>query len=84
MRRIFIGSSKEGLRQAEQVAALLTEVNDVQPLLWTQAFRVGEVTSNAIDEVAEKVAGAVFLATPDGHPRNRDTSRAQKSAFCFK
>ena len=44
MKEIFIGSSKEGLEQATQVTAILSEVKDVKPQLWTECFKLGEVT----------------------------------------
>jgi hypothetical protein len=65
MKEIFIGSSKEGLEQATQVVAALSEIKDVKPLLWTECFKVGDITFMGIENVARRVAGAVFLATPD-------------------
>jgi hypothetical protein len=65
MKEIFIGSSKEGLEQATQVAAVLSEAGDVKPLLWTEYFKPGEITFLGIENIASRVAGAVFLATPD-------------------
>src|SRR5262249_42198824 len=65
MKEIFIGSSKEGLEQATQVAAVISEAPDVKPLLWTEYFKPGEITFLGIENIASRVAGAVFLATPD-------------------
>jgi Predicted nucleotide-binding protein containing TIR-like domain len=65
MKEIFVGSSKEGLEQALQVAAVLAEAKDVKPLLWTDYFKVGDITFMGIENIASRVAGAVFLATPD-------------------
>jgi Predicted nucleotide-binding protein containing TIR-like domain len=65
LKEIFIGSSKEGLEQAMQVAAVLSEAKDVKPLLWTECFKLGDITFMGIESVARRVAGAVFLATPD-------------------
>jgi hypothetical protein len=65
LKEIFIGSSKEALPQATQLAAVLSEVNDVKPLLWTECFKLGDITFLGIENVARRVAGAVFLATPD-------------------
>jgi hypothetical protein len=65
MKEIFIGSSKEGLEQATQVAAVLSEAQDVKPLLWTEYFKPGEITFLGIESIASRVSGAVFLATPD-------------------
>ena len=65
MKEIFIGSSKEALEQANQVAAVLSEAKDVKPLLWTECFKLGDITFLGIENIARRVAGAVFLATPD-------------------
>jgi hypothetical protein len=65
MKEIFIGSSKEGLEQAKQVADLLSEVPDIKPMLWTECFKLGDITFMGIENIARRVAGAVFLATPD-------------------
>jgi hypothetical protein len=65
VKEIFIGSSKEALEQATQVAAVLSEVEAVKPLLWTECFKLGDITFLGIENIARRVAGAVFLATPD-------------------
>jgi predicted nucleotide-binding protein len=65
LKEIFIGSSKEGLEQATQVVDVLSEVTDVKPLLWTECFKLGDITFLSIESLARRVAGAVFLATPD-------------------
>jgi hypothetical protein len=65
MKEIFIGSSKEGLEGAMQLAAALSEVKDVKPMLWTEVFKLGDITFMGIEDIASRVAGAVFLATPD-------------------
>ena len=65
MKEIFIGSSSEALDQAKQVAAVLAEIDGVKPVLWTECFKVGDLTFQAIENLARRVAGAVFLATPD-------------------
>jgi Predicted nucleotide-binding protein containing TIR-like domain len=65
LKEIFVGSSKEGLDQAMQVVAVLSEAKDVKPLLWTEVFKLGDITFMGIENIASRVAGAVFLATPD-------------------
>jgi hypothetical protein len=65
LKEIFIGSSKEALAQAVEVAAVLSEATDVKPLLWTECFKLGDITFMGIENIARRVAGAVFLATPD-------------------
>lgn len=72
MKEIFIGSSKEALEQATQVAAALSEIPDVKPLLWTECFKLGDITFLGIENIARRVAGAVFLATPDDDSIIRD------------
>lgn len=47
------------------MAAVLSEAPDVKPLLWTEYFKPGEITFLGIESIASRVAGAVFLATPD-------------------
>jgi hypothetical protein len=65
LKEIFIGSSKEALDHATQVFAILSEVKDIKPLLWTECFKLGDITFMGIEEIARRVSGAVFLATPD-------------------
>jgi hypothetical protein len=65
LKEIFVGSSKEGLEQASQVVEILSEVGSVAPLLWTDCFKLGDITFLTIENLARRVAGAVFLATPD-------------------
>src|SRR5262245_45359107 len=65
MKEIFIGSSKEALHQVDQVVAVLSEVDGVKPLPWTECFKLGDITFLGIENIASRVAGAVFLATPD-------------------
>ena len=65
VKEIFIGSSSEALEQAKQVAAILAEVEGVTPVLWTECFKLGDLTFQSIENLARRVAGAVFLATPD-------------------
>jgi predicted nucleotide-binding protein len=47
------------------VVAALSEVPEVKPLLWTECFKLGDITFLGIENIARRVAGAVFLATPD-------------------
>jgi hypothetical protein len=65
LKEIFVGSSKEGLEQATQVAGVLSEIGGVSPLLWTECFKLGDISFLTIETLARRVAGAVFLATPD-------------------
>jgi hypothetical protein len=72
LKEIFIGSSKEALEQAHQVADVLSQVKDVKPLLWTDVFNLGDITFVTIETIARRVSGAVFLATPDDDSIIRD------------
>src|SRR4030095_15818670 len=55
----------EGVEAATQVVCVLAEAKDVKPLLWTECFKLGDITFLGIENIARRVAGAVFLATPD-------------------
>ena len=72
MKEIFIGSSKEALGQAAQVVEILSGIEGVKPLLWTDCFKLGDITFLGIENIARRVAGAVFLATPDDDSIIRD------------
>ena len=72
MKEIFIGSSKEALAHATQVAEVLANTEGVRPVMWTDVFKVGDITFMGIEEIARRVAGAVFLATPDDDSVIRD------------
>jgi hypothetical protein len=74
VKEIFVGSSSEALAQVGQVADALAEVPGVKPLPWTECFKLGDITFLGIENVARRVAGAVFLATPD----DDSVIRAQK------
>ena len=64
-RHIFIGSSREALKHAKAVKAVLGDVDGIKPMLWEESFKVGEITFVTIEDVVNRIAGAVFLATPD-------------------
>lgn len=70
-KRIFIGSSSEGLPVARQVAEVLEDHPKVTPLLWNGLFRTGEITFVVIEKIAAEVDGAVFVATPDDTTKSR-------------
>jgi hypothetical protein len=72
LKEIFIGSSKEGLEQSAQIVDVLLEVPEVKPLLWTECFKPGDITFLSIETLARRVAGALFLATPDDDSVIRD------------
>jgi Predicted nucleotide-binding protein containing TIR-like domain len=65
VRDIFVGSSTEALPQARAIARVLASVQNVRPILWIDAFASGDITFVGIEDLAKKLAGAVFLATTD-------------------
>lgn len=58
MKEVFIGSSSEAIGQVQQIAGLLSHLNGITPLLWNQAFGIGDITFLAIEEIADRVLGA--------------------------
>ncbi len=65
MKEIFVGSSQEALQHAELIAAALSEIEGVRAVLWNDVFKTGDITFLAIERLASRVSGAVFLVTPD-------------------
>jgi hypothetical protein len=74
MKEIFVGSSTGALPHAVQVRDALSELAGVRPLLWTECFDTGTIFLTEIDALADRVAGAILLATPDdkANSRSRD------------
>jgi predicted nucleotide-binding protein len=72
MKHIFIGSSTEASRHAEQIRDLLYQQQEVEPLLWIRLFQPGMLTFEAIERAAQKVVGAVLIASPDDYSVIRD------------
>jgi hypothetical protein len=65
-RKIFFASSLEGLTKLREIAAMIvTDYPDIQPIIWRDAFPVGQVPFEALENVANEVVGALILATPD-------------------
>ena len=50
MKEIFIGSSKEALAHATQVAEVLANTEGVRAVMWTDVFKVGDITFMGIEE----------------------------------
>ena len=71
-RLVFVGSSSEGFAEANKVADILGRVENVQPVLWTEVFKPGFLTLEALEEqMLNKCCGAVLVATPDDPIRIR-------------
>jgi hypothetical protein len=64
-RRIFIGSSTEGLGKAHFVSDLLASFGDIEPVLWTEIFKPGLLTFEALENVLLRCCAAVFVASAD-------------------
>lgn len=65
MKKIFIGSSSEAIQQAETIAAVIEDIDNVEVLLWTNSFKNGDITFVAIEQLSENISGAIILASPD-------------------
>jgi hypothetical protein len=64
-RRIFIGSSTEGLPHACRIKELLASFGDAEPVLWTEIFHPGLLTFEALENVLLRCCAAVFVASAD-------------------
>lgn len=64
--RVFIGSSKEKLDYAEDIACYLESI-DVEPVLWNDdnAFPLGAYTWQQLSDIAHSVDAAVFIFAAD-------------------
>ena len=63
-RRIFIGSSSEGLARAREIAQLIAS-DTTTAQLWSGIFEPGYLTFEALEEMLAEADAAVFIATPD-------------------
>lgn len=63
-RKIFVGSSSEGLRAAEAVGEVIEDAG-MEPILWKTIFPAGNILLDAIEQLPSSVDGAVLVATPD-------------------
>jgi hypothetical protein len=63
-RRVFIGSSLEGLEHATQVATFLTD-DTTECVLWNNFFEPGYLTFEGLENMLVECCAAVFIATPD-------------------
>ncbi len=73
-RRIFVGSSSEGLPKARQLVSLLAGFDDVQAVLWTDVFDPGLLTFEVLENMMIQCCAAVFVATPDDRLDIRGTA----------
>lgn len=73
-KKIFIVSSGKAYDKAEEIAAILAEQPDIEPALWREEFKSGDITFTRIAKVAGEVAGAVVVASPDDRSTIQDES----------
>jgi hypothetical protein len=64
-RRIFIGSSTEGINQASQVCQVLSKLEATEGVMWTTVFEPGFLTFDALESMLQSCCAAVLIATPD-------------------
>jgi Predicted nucleotide-binding protein containing TIR-like domain len=64
-REVFIGSSTEGLEEANHVFKILSANPDLKCVPWKEVFQPGFLTFEALEAVLLRCCGAVFVAGPD-------------------
>lgn len=64
VRKIFVGSSTEGEKEALEVCKLLNS-EDTEAVHWRQIFAPSSLTFEALENMLLECCGAVFVATPD-------------------
>jgi hypothetical protein len=64
-RNVFVGSSAEAVDKAQQICDLLCRQPNLGALLWTEVFRPGYLTFEALESMLLECCAAVFVATPD-------------------
>jgi hypothetical protein len=64
MRRVFVGSSTEGRKEAAEVCHLLKS-EDTEAVYWPEIFAPSSLTFEALESMLLECCGAVFVATPD-------------------
>ncbi len=64
--KIFVGSSHEGLDEAQRVCEAIKELqSDLVPELWTTFFDAGSLTFEALEEMLRECCAAVFVVRRD-------------------
>lgn len=64
-RKVFVGSSTEGLGTAQQILDLLEKEPDIKCVLWNEVFEPGSLTFEALEDMLTECCAAVLVATPD-------------------
>ena len=65
MKRIFIGSSKESLEIAENLAAVLETYDGVEVRIWDSVFNISNTTLEDLTSTVHDYSGAVFVFAGD-------------------
>jgi len=66
-RIVFVGSSHEGLMDAELTCqALQASDPTIEPRLWKEFFAAGSLTFEALEDMLNECCGAIFVIRPDG------------------
>jgi len=75
-RTIFVGSSHEGLAEAQRVCEVIKGVGDasLDPQLWSTFFNAGSLTFEALEEMLQSCCAAVFVIRRDDLVRHVDAS----------
>lgn len=86
VRRIFIGSSSEALKEAGFIAKAINKQPGMKAVVWNgDAFVAGRTLLETIERLPFDYHGAVFLATPDvSCRRNRETFEAPLANVVFE
>src|SRR6266536_280653 len=71
-RRIFVGSSSEGLDKARHICELVSMTDDVEGRLWTDIFEPCFMTFEALEYMLQQCCAAVFIASADDEMKIRD------------
>ncbi len=67
--KVFIGSSREGLRIAQALGANLEHVAEPHP--WPHIFELSKTTVESLEKAAAECRFAVFVLTPDDDVKSR-------------
>lgn len=86
IRRIFIGSSSEALKEAAFIREVINKQPGMEGVVWNgDAFSVGRTLLETIEKLPFDYHGAVFLATPDvSCRRDRTTFDAPVANVVFE
>ena len=75
-RVVFVGSSHEGLADAELTCEALRECDaTIEPRLWKDFFTAGSLTFEALEDMLDECCGAIFVVRPDDLVRHASSPR---------